>query len=68
MSSPNEEILTEIDSLRSSDMANVRQAFQNLQRKLNEATPEEKEEIEKAVTWARATYGADLGLSNDAEN
>jgi vacuolar-type H+-ATPase subunit H len=65
MSIPNEEIFNEIGSLRSSDMASVRQAFQNLQRKLHDATPQEKEEIEKALAWASSTYGGDLRSSND---
>lgn len=60
MSSPNEEILSEIDSLRSSEMSSVIEAFQSLQRRLNWATPEEKEEIEKALAWARSTYGDEL--------
>lgn len=60
MSNPNDEILSEIGSLRSSDMPSVIQAFQSLQRRLNKATPEEKEEIEKALAWARSTYGDDF--------
>ena len=55
-----QEITIEIENLRSSGIDNVKQAFGNLQKMLGDATPEGKDEINKALTWARSVYGEAL--------
>jgi hypothetical protein len=61
MAIDHQEITIEIDNLRSRDMENVKQAFLNLKQMLSDATPEGKNEINKALTWARSVYGQDIG-------
>jgi hypothetical protein len=61
MSINDHEITIEIENLRNSDMGNVKQAFQSLKQMLSEATPEGKNEINNALTWARSVYEQDIG-------
>jgi hypothetical protein len=61
MAIDDQEITIEIENLRSRDMENVKQAFLNLKQMLSDATPEGKNEINKALTWARSVYGQDIG-------
>jgi hypothetical protein len=60
MPANDQEIATEIEGLRSSDLQNVKQAFNNLKEMLGSATSEGKEEINKALTWARSVHGQAL--------
>jgi hypothetical protein len=61
MAIDDQEITIEIENLRSRDMENVKQAFLNLKQMLSDVTPEGKDKINKALTWARSVYGQDIG-------
>ena len=55
-----QKITMEIEGLRSKDMRSVKEAYQNLEQMLGDATPAGQEEINKALTWARSVYGEGL--------
>lgn len=55
-----QEITIEIEGFRSKDMQSVKEAYQKLEQMLGDATPAAKEEINKALVWARSLYGEGL--------